>query len=45
MDITTGQHEDQAKQTYTIPEFIFFLIIAAMTGWMVIAEWVVWLAT
>lgn len=40
----TGEHEDQAKQVYTIPEIIFLLIIAAVIVWLIIAAVIVWLA-
>ena len=40
----TGEHEDHAKQVYTIPEIIFLLIIAAVIAWLIIAAVIVWLA-
>ena len=31
----TGEHEDQANQTNTIPALVLLLIVAVLIGWMV----------
>jgi hypothetical protein len=43
MSITTGEHADRAKQIFSIPEIIFFLVIVLEIVWLVISEAVVWL--
>lgn len=40
----TGEHEDQAKQVYTLPEIIFLLIVVAVIVWLLIAAVIVGLA-